>query len=219
VVGPDGISNTFFPDTSKTFFGTIAAAPNVAAVALLMLQANAKLKPLQIYQILKDTVLDMDDPDTVGVFDFGFDSLTGYGYVDAEAAVEAALAMTPSSEPSMTPSTTPSMLPSTAPSMLPSMVPTTSPSMVPSDSPTMKPTRKPRMMRPRLPMTKVPSVRPPTKAPIIRPPTKAPSVRPPTKEPIFRKSRSRMQNGMTLTVGGVNATRSAAVPTRKPTIN
>jgi hypothetical protein len=210
VVGPDNISNTFFPAATKKDRTTRAAVANVAAVALLMMQANPNLTPPEIYQLLADTAIDMDDPDTTAGFDVGFDTKTGYGYVDAERAVEAALAMTPSSEPSMTPSTTPSILPSTAPSMLPSMAPTTSPSSMPSDSPTMKPSRKPRMMRPRLPMTKAPVVRPATKAPIVRPPTKA---------PIVRNSRGRMQGGMTLTVGGVNATRLAAVPTRKPTLN
>ena len=46
--------------------GTSAAAPNAASVAILLLQANPDLTPLQIYSILEDTAIDMD----VAGFDF-----------------------------------------------------------------------------------------------------------------------------------------------------
>lgn len=59
--------------------GTSAAAPNAAAVALLMLQVNPRLKPLEVYDIMARTAIDMGPP--------GWDSDTGSGYIDANAAV------------------------------------------------------------------------------------------------------------------------------------
>jgi len=92
-VAPDGGNTTFFgsdssadADNFPNFFGTSAAAPHAAAVAALMLEANPDLSPEQIRQILEDTALDMDDPDTPG-FDAGYDPATGYGFIDAQAAV------------------------------------------------------------------------------------------------------------------------------------
>jgi len=96
--GPDGGVTTFFggrnsfgetdPDGNH-FFGTSASAPHAAAVAALMLEANKRLGPDAIFEILEDTAIDMDDPFTPG-FDLGFDFGTGHGLVDALAAVEEA---------------------------------------------------------------------------------------------------------------------------------
>ncbi|VEU40473.1 unnamed protein product [Pseudo-nitzschia multistriata] len=61
------------------FYGTSAAAPNVAAVALLLLQANPELNPSQLYKVLEKTAIDMNEP--------GFDHTTGYGFVNAMRAV------------------------------------------------------------------------------------------------------------------------------------
>jgi len=85
--GPDGSGNSFFgrpPDpygreNSFRFFGTSAAAPNVAALAILVLQANSKLTPQQVYKILEGTAIDMEQP--------GFDFTTGHGYVNGLPAV------------------------------------------------------------------------------------------------------------------------------------
>ncbi len=93
--GPDGGITTFFgtrdefgnidPDGTN-FFGTSASAPHVAAVAALMLEADRSLSPDEVFEILEDTAIDMDDPATPG-FDFGFDFGTGNGFVNALAAV------------------------------------------------------------------------------------------------------------------------------------
>lgn len=96
--GPDGGITTFFggrdafgnrDPNGNHFFGTSASVPHVAAVAALMLEANRSLTPDTIFKILEETAIDMDDPFTPG-FDIGFDFRTGYGFVDAEEAVEEA---------------------------------------------------------------------------------------------------------------------------------
>jgi hypothetical protein len=110
----DGFNNpysTFLtpldPDPASeypNFFGTSASAPNVAAVAALMLQKNPGLTPADVYNILKNTAADMrlrftnrstpagpvtdvfpiEDPDPAG-----FDYDTGWGFVNGEAAINA----------------------------------------------------------------------------------------------------------------------------------
>jgi hypothetical protein len=103
VVGPDGITNTFFPNTTlPVFYGTSAAVSNVAGVALLMLQAKPDLKPQEIYKLLGNTAIDMDDPSTAE-FDKGFDWQTGYGYINARAALNAILSPTSFPAPTISP--------------------------------------------------------------------------------------------------------------------
>jgi hypothetical protein len=64
------------------FTGTSAAAPAVAAVAALMLQANPKLTPADIRSILAESATDLDLPA----------SQQGAGLIDAQKAVQLALA-------------------------------------------------------------------------------------------------------------------------------
>jgi hypothetical protein len=88
IVAPDGTNTSFFSvdtpqdaDSWPNFFGTSAAAPHAAAVAALMLDRNPGLAPAALYQILRETAVDMG-PD-------GFDVDSGHGLVDALAAVAA----------------------------------------------------------------------------------------------------------------------------------
>ena len=91
VTGPDNTNTTFFipgtdPDNdgNPNFAGTSAAAPHIAAVAALMMEAAGgpgSLSPAEINNVLSQTALDMLQP--------GFDFDTGAGFVDAEAAIAA----------------------------------------------------------------------------------------------------------------------------------
>jgi hypothetical protein len=101
IVAPDGTNTTFFgndifedvdrdgvdDDTFPNFFGTSAAAPHAAAVAALMLQASPGTPPEQIYQALRQSALDMDDPNTPN-FDVGVDNATGSGLIQADLAIQ-----------------------------------------------------------------------------------------------------------------------------------
>jgi len=61
-----------------------------AQLRLLRFRGGRKsLTPAQIYSTLEATAVDMDDPFTSGVFDTGFDVGTGYGLVNAAAALQA----------------------------------------------------------------------------------------------------------------------------------
>ena len=83
----DGCSTSFFgqkftgqdPKDGFLFFGTSAAAPNAAAVAALLLQANPNFTPAQVNARLIATALDIN---TAGV-----DATTGAGLINAYDAV------------------------------------------------------------------------------------------------------------------------------------
>ncbi|MGQ0592846.1 MAG: S8 family serine peptidase, partial [Gammaproteobacteria bacterium] len=91
ITAPDGADTTFFgSDTDGTgfpnFFGTSAAAPHAAAVAVLIRELNPAFNPDGIYSLLKNTAIDMDDPATPA-FDTGFDFGTGHGLIRADASL------------------------------------------------------------------------------------------------------------------------------------
>jgi len=86
IVAPDGVDTTFFgSDNDGTgfpnFFGTSAAVPHAAGVAALLLQAKPNLTPLQLYQRLENTAIDIGAP--------GFDNDSGFGLIQTDAALEA----------------------------------------------------------------------------------------------------------------------------------
>lgn len=107
VTGVDGANTTFFgqdvpqdTDSLPNFFGTSAAAPHVAAVAALLLQAGGgrgSLTPQTIYTTLENSGIDIvsrEDVFTPGAIipitnGTGVDSFSGHGLVNAFQAVQA----------------------------------------------------------------------------------------------------------------------------------
>ncbi|WP_263819863.1 T9SS type A sorting domain-containing protein [Salinibacter sp.] len=106
VTGTDGVDNTFFgsdigdsffdgvdADPHPNFFGTSAAAPNIAAIGALIRQARPGLTPSEVYSRLEDTAADVTsrasrDGGFVSVAS-GPDPWSGHGFVQAEPAVPA----------------------------------------------------------------------------------------------------------------------------------
>jgi Subtilase family len=87
---PQCANNANFPN----FFGTSAAAPHVASIAVLLLQADPALTPAKIYSVLQQSAAPMgvrSNP-TVGVTPnptastFNFDA--GYGFAQANIAAQ-----------------------------------------------------------------------------------------------------------------------------------
>ncbi|MGB7338345.1 MAG: S8 family serine peptidase, partial [Phototrophicaceae bacterium] len=99
--GIDGSNNTFFrfdttrdEDTNPNFFGTSAGAPNAAAVAVQMLEANPALTPLEVRANLQATAIDITGSNDVSgtvnsrltTLPVGFDQVSGAGLVQANEA-------------------------------------------------------------------------------------------------------------------------------------
>jgi hypothetical protein len=89
ITAVDGVNTTFFfsdsygNDGIDDFFGTSAAAPHAAGVAALMLEALPTATPGQINAALEATAIDMST--------IGFDQDSGYGLIQADAAVSVLL--------------------------------------------------------------------------------------------------------------------------------
>lgn len=103
LTGTDGVDNTFFgfdidiedPDPHPNFFGTSAAAPNVAAIAGLIRQSDPGLAPEEVYELLESTAADVtrrfnregDVVFTSSNNGEGTDDWSGHGFVRADEAV------------------------------------------------------------------------------------------------------------------------------------
>lgn len=96
VTGTDGVSNTFFGfdfnnNGTPNFFGTSAAAPNISAIAGLMLSSRPNLTPSEVYDRLESSSEDVTiRQNRDGGFEpvsEGVDPWSGHGFVRADEAV------------------------------------------------------------------------------------------------------------------------------------
>ncbi|MGD1912561.1 MAG: S8 family serine peptidase [Rivularia sp. (in: cyanobacteria)] len=79
------VSNNSNFQYNDNFNGTSASTANVSGVASLIWGVNPSLSAGQIKAIMSETAYDLENP--------GYDNKTGYGFVNADAAVRRALAL------------------------------------------------------------------------------------------------------------------------------
>jgi len=79
-------------DYTRTFGGTSSATPLVAGICALILSANPALTAREVKEILQTTARKIGDPQS---YVNGHSILFGYGCVNADAAVQRALTLTP----------------------------------------------------------------------------------------------------------------------------
>lgn len=92
------LSPNFEPTTFPNFFGTSAAAPSVAALAAILLEAAPEAGPQDIYDALISTADDIVAREASGPYDsapLGFDEDSGAGLVQGDAALDALIAGQP----------------------------------------------------------------------------------------------------------------------------
>ena len=77
VAGPDAVTTSAY---SGPFIGTSAAAPHVAGTVALILEKNSSLSPQSVEETLEQTAFNRSTS--------GFDTYHGYGFVDAQAAIQ-----------------------------------------------------------------------------------------------------------------------------------
>ena len=88
VVASDGVSVTGSGGFPSPFFGTSAAAPHVAGIAALLVQAQRLADPTMTKKQVADAVAQKIKDTAIDLGSTGHDNQTGYGRADAMAGVE-----------------------------------------------------------------------------------------------------------------------------------
>ena len=88
VVATDGVSVTGSGGFSSHFFGTSAAAPHVAGIAALLIEAQRLADPSMTKKAVADAVTKTIRDTAIDLGDSGHDAEFGYGRADALAAVD-----------------------------------------------------------------------------------------------------------------------------------
>ncbi|NOZ72154.1 MAG: peptidase S8 [Chloroflexi bacterium] len=120
--------------------GTSQAAPHVAGLAALLLSLDPSLGPDDLEDIITSTAVDVQAA--------GWDEFSGYGRIDAAAAVAAVVSAptatpTPTPNPAATSTPTDTPVPTYTPTFTPSFTPTWTPTLPPTATPTSPPTDTP----------------------------------------------------------------------------
>lgn len=105
------IYSTIPGGTYTRYSGTSMAAPQVAGIVAMMCAVNPKMDASTAKRIIRETATDIGTP--------GFDSETAYGLINAQKAVEVAIASVPSTDPPVVPPTDPPVVPPTNPPVTP----------------------------------------------------------------------------------------------------
>jgi hypothetical protein len=96
ITDPSTVSQCANNPSFPNFFGTSAAAPHAASIAVLLLQADPALTPAQIYSILQQSTAPMGVTPNPTASTPTFNFAAGYGFVLADMAAQMVPAIIPS---------------------------------------------------------------------------------------------------------------------------